>query len=48
MELRDLWDTNKCTNTHIMGDPEGKRERRNQDVYIKQNSPKFPKDDTKC
>lgn len=48
MELRYLRDTNKYTNAHIMRDLEGKRKRRSQDKYIKQNSPKLPKGDAKC
>ena len=34
--LRDLWDTIKCTNTHVIGVPEGEvKERKDLRKYLK-------------
>lgn len=33
--LREVWDSSKCTNTEVVGVPEGKREKKKLKNYLK-------------
>lgn len=46
--LREVWDSSKCTNTEVVGVPEGKREKKKLKNYLKKkNSWILPKFDGK-
>ena len=40
--LRDLWDNIKCTNTHIIGVPEGEREKGPEKIFEEITAEDFP------